>query len=154
MNQQLFGLCLCVAVICAACAPNLDRLLPREGNRWLVSALSYEYIQASDRIDRLDTVDYGQLVFLDNGQANLYAFDNDTLLLDDLAWLVPNQEEITLRFTRESFGGEQEFTFRVLESQRKRQLWRAEKRLTVYDVLRRDSVEARVLLQLSLDQAE
>mgnify|MGYP006268131655 CR=1 FL=1 len=139
--------------LCLACQPSLERVLPRQTGTWQIRQLVYEYIRANDRIDRLDSTQVGQVVFAENERAELYALAGDSLrLVDEWTWLVPNEGEITLSFGQLSFGGEQTFTFEVLDNRRHEQLWRAEKPLTVYDPLRRDSVQARILLQMALER--
>jgi hypothetical protein len=154
MPLRLLFLCLLTLLLLFACRPNLTRVLPGESQSWDLSRLTYEYILVNDRIDRLDTANFGRMEFASAGSARLYRFDVDTALLDTWEWQTSDNQEITLRFSQLSFGGEQTFTFEVLENQRKEQLWRAEKFLRVYSVLRRDSVDARILLQMSLDRHE
>lgn len=137
-----------------ACGPELERVLPRQEGTWTLSSLRYEYIRVNDRIERLDTVNFGRLTFEEEGQAKLYRFDQGSTLLDEWRWDISEAEEIDLSFSQLSFGGEKSFSFQVLENQRNTQLWRTEKSVRVYDVLRRDSVDARILLQMKLDRQE
>lgn len=135
-----------------SCQPSPEQILPRQEGEWRVSRLIYEYILVSDQIESLDTLNYALMTFSEGGSAQISRFDNDTLSLGAASWAVPESDKVSFEFDRIDFRGQREFLFQVLESKRDAQLWRAENVLTVYDPLRRDSVEARVLLQMDLDR--
>lgn len=138
-------------LLCLHCASPEQRL-PRATGGWHIDRLRYEYVLEEDVINERDSADFGQLIFEENGGGQFVPTAGDSTQLQAIDWQQLTETRVRLSFERLRFEGFGTFDFRILENERNQQLWRAEALDRVYNPLRADSSQVRLLLQLELSR--
>ncbi len=133
----------------ALACQSLEKRLPAAEGGWSIEQLSYDYVIDEDVVGGQDSSMYGRIWFYENGSGELLP-GNDSSRLENITWKQLSDSQVRLEFERTRFEGLGTFDFRIEENQARTQLWRAEEPGRIYNPLRRDSSDTRLLVQLEM----
>ncbi|MEO0897854.1 MAG: hypothetical protein AAFY71_15715 [Bacteroidota bacterium] len=146
---------LLLACVILSCEANLDRILPATDANWEVKRVIFEESRDQSLISSLDTSDRGAIVFLDNGRGFWDSGEEygktEPVVGDSFRWeVMDNFVELTFDFEQDNYGEKTSYNFQILENRRSQQIWRHVSEFRVWDILRQDSLDARITWQMSL----
>jgi hypothetical protein len=133
-----------------------DRLLPKGETGWNLSRSIEELSLDNSLIDSEILEDVGRMVFLESGEALLTLPDSSQ---QNYQWAYDDEENEML-FPDLVYEGlisstvirQEGFSFNILESKSKEQLWRAEVEQKIFNPFTQDSGLARIVIQWKLDR--
>ena len=142
----------------SACT-DIEQQIIGDENAWSFSRIVYEYTEAFDVIESIDSNDVGEIYFYENGRGwwdnGSLRVKQDTILGDSFQWVLDQEEEqvmLSFDFPLIPYGNDRNFDFRVVESSNNAQLWRYSEEGSVFQPLRRDSVDTKTIWQWQLSR--
>lgn len=138
-------------MLMVACATP-ERRLPQATGGWNIDQFGYDYVVDQDVTAFLDTSNFGRLIFEEGGGGQYFPANGDSAQIQGISWSQLSDTRVRFSFERMELEGFDEFEFRILQDDRNQQLWRAEEVDKVYNPLRADSSDVRLLVQMELSR--